>query len=107
MASYKFSPVNAGFSLRYPISIELPHINLPVGKESQATAEGMLDTGGACTMGCLFYWDEVAKRVPSIVAHYDELKEHQEKPITSGGVGAGKVMISHVMGIYLSLEDRK
>ena len=78
LASYKVSPVGASFSLRYPISIELPHIDLPVRKEAQETAEGMLDTGGACTMG-----DLVAKRVPG-VTHYDELKKHQEKPITSG-----------------------
>ena len=39
--------------------------------------------------------------MPAIVAHFDELEEHQEKPISIGGVGAGKVMITHVLGLWL------
>ena len=34
--------------IRYPITMELPNIELPISKRAQAT-EGMLDTGGACT----------------------------------------------------------
>ena len=52
-------------------------------------------------MGCLSYWGEIAKRFPHLIAHYDQLSEHQEKPITIGGVGAGKVMITHVLAIHL------
>ena len=52
LASYKFTALGtAGSTLRHPISIELPHIDIPIGKDAQATAKGLLDTGGACTMG--------------------------------------------------------
>ena len=99
--SFNAAPRGIGFSIRYPITVELPHIDVPVGKQSQATAEGLLDTGGACTMGDLAYWSEVAKRMPELIAHFEELADHQEKPITIGGVGAGRVMITHVMGLWL------
>jgi hypothetical protein len=52
-------------------------------------------------MGDIHYWREVAARQPHLIAHFDELSEHQEKPISIGGVGAGKVMITHVMGLWL------
>ena len=88
-------------SLQYPISSELLHIKLPVGKDSSVPIEGLLDTGGACTMGDLTYWLEVANKVPHIVASLDELSVYQEKPITIGGVGAGKVEITHVLALWL------
>jgi hypothetical protein len=99
--TFKFSPQGLGFTIRYPITTELPHVHIPIGKQSSATAEGLLDTGGACTMGDISYWSEVAKRMPHLIAHYEELTQHQEKPISIGGVGAGKVMITHVMGVWL------
>ena len=39
--------------------------------------------------------------MPAIVAHFDKLEEHQEKPISIGGVGAGRVLITHVLGLWL------
>ena len=98
-ATFQFAPQGRTFAIRYPITSELPHFHLPVGKNNEATVEGLMDTGGACTMGELAYWREVAIRVPSLIAHFDELEQHQEKPISIGGVGAGKVMITHVMGL--------
>ena len=85
----------------YPITSELPHAYIPIGKDGRATAEGMMDTGGACTMGDLAYWSEVATRFPEKIAHFEELSVYQEKPINIGGVGAGKVQITHVMGLWL------
>ena len=65
LASYKFTELGtAGSTLRYPISIELPIIDFPIKKDTQATAEGLLDTGGECTMGCHIYWDEIVKKIP-------------------------------------------
>ena len=52
-------------------------------------------------MGDIKYWTEVLKRRPEIISHYEELSQHQEKPISIGGVGAGKVLITHVMGVWL------
>ena len=52
-------------------------------------------------MGDIEYWQEVAKRMPSLVAHLEELEQHQEKPISIGGVGAGRVLITHVLGLWL------
>ena len=52
-------------------------------------------------MGDITYWQEVAKRHPQLVTHFEELTAHQEKPISIGGVGAGRVMITHVMGLWL------
>ena len=49
--SYRLAPQGTTFNLQYPIMTQLPHIDLPIGKKGQATAEGLLDTGGACTMG--------------------------------------------------------
>jgi hypothetical protein len=74
---------------------------IPVGRKGEATIEGLLDTGGACTMGDLVYWREVASRCPHLIAQFEELSDHQEKPISIGGVGAGKVKITHIMGIWL------
>ena len=88
-------------AIRYPIASELPHVCIPVGRNSEATVEGLLDTGGACTMGDYVYWNEVAARCPHLVAQYEELSEHQEKPISIGGVGAGKVEITHILGLWL------
>jgi hypothetical protein len=87
--------------LRYPIASELPHVVIPVGRKGEATIEGLLDTGGACTMGDLIYWREVAGRCPHLIAQFEELSDHQEKPISIGGVGAGKVEITHIIGIWL------
>ena len=100
-SSFKFTPKGLGGSIRYPITTELPHVDLPVGKQGVDTIEGLLDTGGACTMGDIEYWTEVSKRRPDIISHYEELSQHQEKPISIGGVGAGKVLITHVMGVWL------
>ena len=99
--SFQFTPQASSFPIRYPITSELPHVDIPVGKNFDATVEGLLDSGGACTMGDLVYWSEVVKRFPRIVAHFDELEQHQEKPIMIGGVGAGKVAITHVLGLWL------
>ena len=52
-------------------------------------------------MGHITYWSEVAKRNPELIAHFEELANHKEKPISIGGVGAGSVIITHVMGIWL------
>ena len=43
----------------------------------------------------------MANRVPSLIAHFDELEQHQEKPISISSVGAGKVVITHMMGLWL------
>ena len=102
LATYKFSAqTHEESSIRYPISTELPHVVLPIGKSGDATVEALLDTGGACTMGDIEYWTEVSKRKPELISHFEELSSHQEKPISIGGVGAGKVQITHVMGLWL------
>ena len=101
VSSFNFSPKANQGSIQYPITPDLPHVTLPVGRDKAATVEGLLDTGGACTMGDIHYWSEVSKRFPTLIAHYDELALHQEKPISIGGVGAGQVTITHVMGIWL------
>jgi hypothetical protein len=74
---------------------------IPVGHKGEATIKGLLDTRGACTMGDLVYWREVASCSPGLIAQFEELSDHQEKPISIGGVGAGKVEITHIMGIWL------
>ena len=43
----------------------------------------------------------MAQRRPELISHFEELSQHQEKPITIGGVGSGRVMITHVMGLWL------
>jgi hypothetical protein len=101
MPSYQFEAQGCPSGLRYPISSELPHVVIPVGRNGEATIEGLLDTGGACTMGDLVYWQEVAGRCPNLIAQFEELSDHQEKPISIGGVGVGKVEITHIMGIWL------
>ena len=101
ISSYQFGDRNAESPIRYPIASELPHVVLPVGRKGEATVEGLLDTGGACTMGDLIYWREVAARCPHLVAQFEELSDHQEKPISIGGVGAGKVEITHLLGLWL------
>jgi hypothetical protein len=98
--SFQFS-VNDVDTVRYPIASELPHVTIPVGKDGAAMVEGLLDSGGACTMGDLAYWKEVAVRAPALIAHFQELSTYQEKPISIGGVGAGKVEITHIMGLWL------
>ena len=60
-SSFKFTPKGLGGSIRYPITTELPHVDLPIGKQGVDTIEGLLDTGGACTMGNIEYWTEVSK----------------------------------------------
>ena len=72
-ATFQFAPQGWSFPIRYPITSELPHFHLPMGKNNEATVEGLMDTGGACTMGELAYWREVAIRVPSLIAHFNEL----------------------------------
>ena len=100
-STFQFVPEGASSPIRYPISSELPHVIIPVGPLGQASVEGLLDTGGACTMGDLTYWKEVANRNPQLIAQFEELTVHQVKPISIGGVGQGKVEITHVMGIWL------
>jgi hypothetical protein len=102
ISSYQFGDQGSGSPIRYPIASELPHVVLiPVGCNGEATIEGLLDTRGACTMGDLIYWCEMASRCPQLVAQFDELSDHQEKPISIGGVGAGKVEITHIIGLWL------
>jgi hypothetical protein len=98
---YQFEAQRSPSDPWYPIALELPHVVIPVGCKGEATIEGLLDTGGACTMGDLVYWREVASRCPHLIAQFKELSDHQEKPISIGGVGAGKVEITHIMGIWL------
>ena len=52
-------------------------------------------------MGDLVHWKEVAERNPKLISHFKELTTHQVKPISVGGVGQGKVEITHVMGLWL------
>ena len=52
-------------------------------------------------MGCFFYCDEISKMFPNLMTHYEKLKQHQEEPITIGGVSVGKAMITRVLGIWL------
>ena len=52
-------------------------------------------------MGDITYWSEVAKRNPELISHFEELADHKEKPISIGGVGAGSVIITDIMGIWL------
>jgi hypothetical protein len=52
-------------------------------------------------MGDLTYWREVAVRNPSLVVRLEELTEHQVKPIAIGGVGEGRVEISHVLEFWM------
>ena len=99
--SFQFSPGPGSFTFRYPISNDMPHVNIPVGRQGQALIEGLLDTGGACTMGDLIYWQAVCDRMPELVAHFDKLEVHSEQPIAIGGVGPGSVHITHVMGVWL------
>ena len=89
------------FIIRYPIASELPHVCIPVGKQGQSTVEGLLDTGGACTMGDLIYWREVAARNPQLVLRLEELHTHLIKPIAIGGVGEGKVEVTHVLELWM------
>jgi hypothetical protein len=56
ISSYQFEAQGTTSALRYPISSELPHVVIPVSRKAEATIEGLLDTGGACTMGDLVYW---------------------------------------------------
>jgi hypothetical protein len=60
---YQFEAQRSPSDLCYPIALELPHVVIPVGCKGEATIEGLLDTGGACTMGDLVYWREVATRL--------------------------------------------
>ena len=99
--TFNASPNAPSVRFVYPITTELPHVHLTVGRKQEASVEGLLDTGGACTMGDLTYWKEVAARLPNLIAHFEELATYQEKPIAIGGVGAGKVVITHVMGLWL------
>jgi hypothetical protein len=101
MSSYQVEALDPPSGLCYPISSELPHVVIPIGRNGEATIEGLLDTRGACTMGDLTYWREVAGGCPHLIAQFEELSDHQEKPISIGGVGAGKVEITHIMGIWL------
>ena len=89
--------------IRFPISIELPHIKIPVGKHTRdgLWLEGLFDTGGACNMGDLAYWKVVAERFPDIQANFHVLEEHSIRPISIGGIGAGRVEITHLMEIWL------
>jgi hypothetical protein len=94
---YQFEAQRSSSDLCYPIALELPHVVIPVGRKGEATIEGLLDTGGACTMGDLVYWQEVAGGCPHLISQFKELSNHQEKPISIGGVGAGKVEITHII----------
>jgi RNase H-like domain found in reverse transcriptase len=76
ISSYQFDAQGTTSALWYPISSELPHVVIPVGRKAEATVEGLLDTGGACTMGDLVYWREVAARCPHLIAQFEELSDH-------------------------------
>ena len=52
-------------------------------------------------MGDLVYWKEVGSRYPDLLANFHELAEHRIEPITIGGIGAGRVEITHVMELWL------
>ena len=87
--------------VRFPITSELAHVDFKVGKQGEASIEGMADTGGACNMGDFDYWYQVVLRYSSIVAHFDELEQKSLKPIAIGGVGAGQVFITHILALWL------
>ena len=85
--------------ISFPVAQELPHIVMPIGRQKERYIEGLLDTGGACNMGDILvvYWDEVTKRHPETVHQYEKLEDHRIEPIKIGGVGAGCVVITHIV----------
>jgi hypothetical protein len=73
---------------------------IPVGRKGEATIEGLLDTGGACTMGDLVYWREVASRCPGLIAQFEELSDHQkiQSPLEESEQAKWRSLISWAFG---------
>jgi hypothetical protein len=63
--------------------------------------EGLFDGGGACNMGDLLYWKGVAERFPEFVANFYVLEDRRAEPISIGGIGSGKVFITHIIELWL------
>ena len=55
-------------------------------------------------MGDIEHWKEVANREPELISHFQELSQHQEKPISIGGVGAGPFDNHSCNGNLVALE---
>jgi hypothetical protein len=92
--------------IQFPIADDLPHIRLPVGKMfGTIIMEALFDTGGACNMGCYDYWMWVFEKHPEILKEVVELKEHRIENIRIGGVGDGRVEISHIAYVYIPYQS--
>jgi hypothetical protein len=61
--------------IAYPIAQELPHIQLPIGRNGTGRLEGLLDTAGCSTLGHLPYFMELAKSHPDLVVDTHELQQ--------------------------------
>jgi hypothetical protein len=87
--------------IAYPIAQELPHIQLPIGRNGTGRLKGLLDTGGCSTLGHLPYFMELAKLYPDLVVETHELQQYRLENINISGVGQGAVIITHIMEIHM------
>jgi hypothetical protein len=85
----------------YPIAQELPHIQLPIGRNGTGRLEGLLDTGGCSTLGHLPYFMELAKSYPDLMVDTHELQQYRLENINISGMGQGAVVITHIMEIHM------
>jgi hypothetical protein len=88
--------------IAYPIAQELPHIQLPIGRNGTGRLEGLLDTGGCSTLGHLPYFMELAKSYPDLVVDIHELQQYRLENINISGVGQGTIIIvTHIMEMHM------
>ena len=90
-----------GIALRYPITNEFPHADINVGKNAEATVEAMMNAGGSCAMGECDYWCLVSLKLSYLFARFEELATYQERPIPIGGVGDGRILITHICELWM------
>jgi hypothetical protein len=90
---------------KFPISDELPFIDLPIGRghsvaEQHIYLRGLADTGGCCTMAWRPYMLRLKELFPELVAEHIVLKESRFEDIKIGGI-TGRVWITELLTFYM------
>ena len=84
-----------------PMTMLMPHIAMPIGKDGSVSMKGMLDSGAGLSTGELEYHIQIAKMFPHIVAKFAFVKDVAElKEFKLGGIGdlpTGTTVVAAIM----------
>jgi hypothetical protein len=95
-----FSAMRQEQRVIYPISNDLPHVALNIGRQFGHTLDALFDTGGCSSIGHKPYFMKIMENYPDLIASHQVLNKTWNETISIGGIG-GKIEITDVMNIWM------